>query len=73
VDVSMKYFKWVRLKSPVIRGCLGVLIVVIVSVAVQHFLFNTAFTESMVPAVAAAGGYLIVLVALGRYRKERVR
>jgi membrane associated rhomboid family serine protease len=59
-------------RLPMIRRTdgIGALVVVIVSVVVQHVLFNTTFTDSIGPAVGAAGGYLIAFVVLRRLRKQ---
>jgi hypothetical protein len=48
----------------------GAVIVVIVSIIVQRFVFRVTFTESIAPAAAAAGGYLIAVVSLRRRREQ---
>jgi hypothetical protein len=45
---------------------LGALVVVVVSVVVQHFLFSITFADSIGPAVAAAGGCFGAVIALRR-------
>lgn len=49
---------------------LAALVVVVISMAVQYFIFRITLTDSVGPAVLAAGGYLIAVAALRRIREQ---
>jgi hypothetical protein len=62
---------WWMMSMSIRQTGLGVLVVVIISELVQHFGFGTTFADGIGPAVAAAGGYLILVFILRRRHVRR--